>query len=61
MYMESLAKTYEKYKDNGFEVYTVSCDTNTEAWKKLVAEKDFGRELYEDLLDAKLKELLRAE
>lgn len=97
MYMESLAKTYEKYKDNGFEVYTVSCDTNTEAWKKLVAEKDFGwidviggmsmpewksyvvtsvptsilidcstgliigRELYEDLLDDKLKELLGAE
>lgn len=42
MYMESLAETYKKYKDKGFEVYTVSCDTNTEAWRKLVTEQDFG-------------------
>lgn len=94
MSMESLAETYKKYKDNGFEVYTVSCDTNTEAWRKLVTEQDFGwidviggmsmpewksyvvkgvptsilidcstgliigRELYRDLLDAKLEEIL---
>ena len=35
-------KTYELYKDKGFEVYTVSCDNNTDAWKKHVKEKDFG-------------------
>ena len=92
--MENLAKTYALYKDKGFEVYTVSCDSNTEAWKKHVKEKDFGwidviggmsmpewksyvisgvptsilidcstgliigRELYGDMLDAKLKEIL---
>ena len=96
MSMESLAETYKKYKDNGFEVYTVSCDTNTEAWRKLVTEQDFGwidviggtsmpewksyvvtgvptsilidcstglivgRELYGDLLDSKLEELIMA-
>ena len=94
MSMESIAETYKKYKDNGFEVYTVSCDTNTEAWRKLVTEQDFGwidviggtsmpewksyvvtgvptsilidcstglitgRELYGDLLDAKLNEYM---
>ena len=42
MYMENLAKTYALYKDKGFEVYTVSCDNNTDAWKKHVKEKDFG-------------------
>ena len=41
-YMIPLAKTYELYKDKGFEVYTVSCDNNTDAWKKHVKEKDFG-------------------
>ena len=94
IFMESLAKTYEQYKDKGLEVYTVSLDNNTEAWKKLVTEKNFcwidviggmsipeskayvvsgvptsvlidcstgliiGRELYGDMLDAKLKEIL---
>lgn len=94
MYMESLAETYKKYKDKGFEVYTVSCDTNTEAWRKLVTEQDFGwidviggmsmpewksyvvkgvptsilidcstglivgREIYGDMLDEKLEEIL---
>lgn len=94
MYMKSLAKTYKKYKDKGLEVYTVSCDTKTEAWQKLVTEQNFGwinviggmnmpewksyvvtgvptsilidcstglivgRELYEDLLDSKLRDLL---
>lgn len=94
MYMESLAQTYRKYKDKGFEVYAVSCDTNTDAWKELVAEKDFGwidviggigmpewksyvvtgvptsilidcstglivgRELFGDLLDSRLDELM---
>ena len=94
MSMEFLTETYKKYKDNGFEVYTVSCDTNTEAWRKLVTEQDFGwidviggmsmpewksyvvkgvptsilidcstgliigRELYGDLLDAKLNEYM---
>lgn len=94
MYMESLGQTYRNYKDRGFEVYTVSCDTKTEAWKKFVEEKDFGwidviggvsipewesyvvkgvptsilidcstgliagRELYGDLLDNKLTELI---
>ena len=92
--MESLAKTYEQYKDKGLEVYTVSLDNNTEAWKMLVTEKDFGwtdviggmsmpelksyvvtgvptsvlidcstglivgRELYGDMLDVKLEEIL---
>ena len=41
-FMIPLAKTYELYKDKGFEVYTVSCDNNTDAWKKHVKEKDFG-------------------
>ena len=94
MHMENLAKTYALYKDKGFEVYTVSCDSNTEAWKQLLIEKDFGwidviggmsmpewksyavtsvptsilldcstglivgRELYDDLLNTKLCELL---
>ena len=94
IFMESLAKTYEQYKDKGLEVYTVSLDNNTEAWKKLVTEKNFGwtdviggmsmpesksyvvtgvptsvlidcstglivgRELYGDMLDAKLEEIL---
>lgn len=94
MYMESLAETYKKYKDKGFEVYAVSCDTNAESWKKLVTDNSFGwidviggmsmpewksyvvagvptsilidcstgliigRELYEDMLDAKLEMLL---
>ena len=40
--MIPLAKTYELYKDKGFEVYTVSCDNNTDAWKKHVTEKNFG-------------------
>ena len=91
---EYLAKTYEQYKDKGLEVYTVSLDNDTEAWKKLVTEKNFGwidviggrsmpesksyvvsgvptsvlidcstglivgRELYGDMLDAKLEEIL---
>lgn len=42
IFMESLAKTYEQYKDKGLEVYTVSLDNNAEAWKKLVTEKNFG-------------------
>ena len=94
IFMESLAKTYEQYKDKGLEVYTVSLDNNTEVWKKLVTENNFGwidviggmsmpeskayvvsgvptsvlidcstgliigRELYGDMLDAKLKEIL---
>ena len=94
MYMESLSETYERYKDKGFEVYAVSCDTNSEAWLKHVTENNFGwidvnggmnmpewksyivtavptsilidcstglivgRELYDDLLEAKLEELL---
>ena len=94
IFMESLAKTYEQYKDKGLEVYTVSLDNNTEAWKKLVTEKNFGwtdviggmsmpeskayvvtgvptsvlidcstglivgRELYGDMLDEKLEEIL---
>lgn len=94
IFMESLAKTYEQYKDKGLEVYTVSLDNNTEAWKKFVTEKNFGwtdviggmsmpesksyvvtgvptsvlidcstgliigRELYGDMLDAKLGEIL---
>ena len=94
IFMESLAKTYEQYKDKGLEVYTISLDNNAEAWKKLVTEKNFGwidviggrsmpeskayvvsgvptsvlidcstgliigRELYGDMLDAKLKEIL---
>lgn len=41
-FMIPLGKTYELYKDKGFEVYTVSCDNNTDAWKKHVKEKDFG-------------------
>lgn len=41
-YMIPLAKTYELYKDKGFEVYAVSCDNNTDAWKKHVTEKNFG-------------------
>ena len=41
-FMIPLAKTYELYKDKGFEVYTVSCDNNTDAWKKHVTEKNFG-------------------
>ena len=41
-FMIPLGKTYELYKDKGFEVYTVSCDNNTDAWKKHVTEKNFG-------------------
>ena len=41
-FMIPLGKTYELYKDKGFEVYTVSCDSNTDAWKKHVIEKNFG-------------------
>lgn len=93
-FMESLAKTYEQYKDKGLEVYTISWDNDTEAWKKFVTENNFGwidviggssmpeskahvvsgvptsvlidcstglivgREIYGDMLDEKLEEML---
>ena len=40
--MEMLEVTYNKYKDKGFEVYSVSCDQDIEAWKKCISAKNTG-------------------
>ena len=41
-YLQSLKNTYKLYKDMGFEVYAVSCDSNVEGWKQFVAEENAG-------------------
>lgn len=40
--MEMLEVTYNKYKDKGFEVYSVSIDQDIEAWKKFISAKNTG-------------------
>ena len=92
--MTLLKETYAKYHEKGFEVLTVSCDKDIEAWKKCVKDMGFewinvngelyssgwkdymvnsvptsilidcstglivGRDLYGDMLDSKLEDIL---
>ena len=37
-----LKKTYEKYHKNGFEIFSVSFDTNKEAWLKIIEQKNLN-------------------
>lgn len=37
-----LKKLYEKYKDNGFEIFSISVDDSKSAWKKAIREDKTG-------------------
>lgn len=46
---KNLKKLYNKYKDKGFEIYGISVDYNTKAWKKAIkADKINWIQVYDE-------------